>query len=117
MIRRPPRSTLFPYTTLFRSRGYLAMAASRERERLEPRLSAITCPVLLVLGGVPHGGGPRPAELVELADSLRAFTVDTVAGAGHFVHEERPDALVAAVSRVGPASALSAAGAAGSAKP
>src|SRR3712207_9418589 len=22
MIRRPPRSTLFPYTTLFRSRGY-----------------------------------------------------------------------------------------------
>src|SRR2546430_11414818 len=24
MIRRPPRSTLFPYTTLFRSRGELA---------------------------------------------------------------------------------------------
>src|SRR3712207_8320433 len=23
MIRRPPRSTLFPYTTLFRSHGYL----------------------------------------------------------------------------------------------
>src|SRR5258708_31766011 len=30
MIRRPPRSTLFPYTTLFRSR--LAIAA-RERQR------------------------------------------------------------------------------------
>src|SRR2546422_6936534 len=25
MIRRPPRSTLFPYTTLFRSREYEAM--------------------------------------------------------------------------------------------
>src|SRR2546426_6007813 len=25
MIRRPPRSTLFPYTTLFRSPGYDAM--------------------------------------------------------------------------------------------
>src|SRR5256885_4580114 len=25
MIRRPPRSTLFPYTTLFRSLGYLAV--------------------------------------------------------------------------------------------
>src|SRR3712207_8478437 len=25
MIRRPPRSTLFPYTTLFRSSGYLAL--------------------------------------------------------------------------------------------
>src|SRR3989442_4630302 len=24
MIRRPPRSTLFPYTTLFRSRSFLA---------------------------------------------------------------------------------------------
>src|SRR5262249_61353977 len=26
MLRRPPRSTLFPYTTLFRSRDYLAAA-------------------------------------------------------------------------------------------
>src|SRR5256885_13306569 len=26
MIRRPPRSTLFPYTTLFRSGGYLLNA-------------------------------------------------------------------------------------------
>src|SRR2546426_5696702 len=30
MIRRPPRSTLFPYTTLFRSRG------DAPRERLVP---------------------------------------------------------------------------------
>src|SRR2546427_2319078 len=32
MIRRPPRSTLFPYTTLFRSRRPLARA-SRSRGR------------------------------------------------------------------------------------
>src|SRR2546427_10434457 len=32
MIRRPPRSTLFPYTTLFRSRR-----ASRERRRGQGR--------------------------------------------------------------------------------
>src|SRR3712207_8914545 len=32
MIRRPPRSTLFPYTTLFRS-GPLAAAACRRRRR------------------------------------------------------------------------------------
>src|SRR3712207_9321385 len=32
MIRRPPRSTLFPYTTLFRSRAeYEALRAARER--------------------------------------------------------------------------------------
>src|SRR3712207_7802364 len=34
MIRRPPRSTLFPYTTLFRSRGYLSAEEARTRGRL-----------------------------------------------------------------------------------
>src|SRR2546430_3311202 len=32
MIRRPPRSTLFPYTTLFRSPSYVVGAAVRRRE-------------------------------------------------------------------------------------
>src|SRR5256712_4793196 len=32
MIRRPPRSTLFPYTTLFRSRAVSAKAALAFRE-------------------------------------------------------------------------------------
>src|SRR3712207_8485410 len=31
MIRRPPRSTLFPYTTLFRSRGPRARRASHHQ--------------------------------------------------------------------------------------
>src|SRR2546430_10362967 len=31
MIRRPPRSTLFPYTTLFRSRYHLRLRAELER--------------------------------------------------------------------------------------
>src|SRR3712207_7281564 len=39
MIRRPPRSTLFPYTTLFRSTGARAVlrsrgGASKRRERV-----------------------------------------------------------------------------------
>src|SRR2546429_7354608 len=34
MIRRPPRSTLFPYTTLFRSRGPRLVAV--HRRVLEP---------------------------------------------------------------------------------
>src|SRR5260370_32771226 len=38
MIRRPPRSTLFPYTTLFRSLFYLTTAA-RLRPAGQPRLS------------------------------------------------------------------------------
>src|SRR3712207_7806824 len=35
MIRRPPRSTLFPYTTLFRSRQ--GFGARRQRRRLRRR--------------------------------------------------------------------------------
>src|SRR5437773_3759259 len=33
MIRRPPRSTLFPYTTLFRSEGCATRAAPEPRSR------------------------------------------------------------------------------------
>src|SRR5258707_11647880 len=34
MIRRPPRSTLFPYTTLFRSRGEELLLDARRVERI-----------------------------------------------------------------------------------
>src|SRR6266513_2954306 len=37
MIRRPPRSTLFPYTTLFRSGAPRAAAAGRHPDKLRPR--------------------------------------------------------------------------------
>src|SRR5260221_7149938 len=33
MIRRPPRSTLFPYTTLFRSTGLAGLARQRRGNR------------------------------------------------------------------------------------
>src|SRR5258707_10912210 len=39
MIRRPPRSTLFPYTTLFRSRSH-----SKRREDRNPRLRKFSHP-------------------------------------------------------------------------
>src|SRR5438034_9884291 len=37
MLRRPPRSTLFPYTTLFRSR----VLAGAERDHLVPQVSVV----------------------------------------------------------------------------
>src|SRR5256885_10454956 len=40
MIRRPPRSTLFPYTTLFRS-FHLSPPAPRRARHVEP---AVPCP-------------------------------------------------------------------------
>src|SRR3712207_9127393 len=86
MIRRPPRSTLFPYTTLFRSHvraelgegedvrardarvldvaddpDPLAVARAepaREREDAEQRLRRV---LVLAVAGVDHRGG-RPAR-------------------------------------------------------
>src|SRR5256885_7195308 len=42
MIRRPPRSTLFPYTTLFRSDGTRAARPGNSRHRWRRRCTA--CP-------------------------------------------------------------------------
>src|SRR3712207_7513064 len=40
MIRRPPRSTLFPYTTLFRSRGSRTGEEDDERQQAHYRAHA-----------------------------------------------------------------------------
>src|SRR5438034_7159206 len=37
MVRRPPRSTLFPYTTLFRSREQVRALGVEPRDRQGPR--------------------------------------------------------------------------------
>src|SRR3712207_7914871 len=51
MIRRPPRSTLFPYTTLFRSHGEQIAPQPLEVRRRRP---AVEC---LHLGRERHVGG------------------------------------------------------------
>src|SRR5256885_8513241 len=40
MIRRPPRSTLFPYTTLFRSRSGAGRGPATQRRALRPSLGS-----------------------------------------------------------------------------
>src|SRR2546430_16108707 len=55
MIRRPPRSTLFPYTTLFRSRRILACI-----ERHEPQLRAAFLEALARVRTITRG--PKPAR-------------------------------------------------------
>src|SRR5256885_1605294 len=64
MIRRPPRSTLFPYTTLFRSRGHV--------------LGQLVVGELLM--GIREGLGPRVigAELKVLADLLVHLNLEGV---------------------------------------
>src|SRR3712207_3825146 len=59
MIRRPPRSTLFPYTTLFRSRSVLGLRRDRRRpqRRRAPR--------------DPARGDGRPARRRDALERLR----------------------------------------------
>src|SRR2546428_5992845 len=45
MIRRPPRSTLFPYTTLFRSTGLQLAARQQTRAQLEAAVNRVIGPV------------------------------------------------------------------------
>src|SRR3712207_4448210 len=90
MIRRPPRSTLFPYTTLFRSEvlahrrlqrggvdadGELAAVPGGERQRGGDRLDRDVDGGRAVLAGDRHrrgqGGGDRLVE-----DALRLLGVD-----------------------------------------
>src|SRR5260221_8597551 len=65
MIRRPPRSTLFPYTTLFRSILLAALSrlhASPGRRQHQAEDGAQKIPI--VATAAPVGSNrPRPAEL------------------------------------------------------
>jgi pimeloyl-ACP methyl ester carboxylesterase len=81
-------------------KAYLAMAAAREPERLAPHLAEVPCPVRLVVGAAPHGGSVKADDVALLQGSLRAFALDSIPGAGHYLQEERPDVVVEAVVRL-----------------
>src|SRR5256886_8381364 len=72
MIRRPPRSTLFPYTTLFRSQAFIEPNAENDRRiadlvrKLRRRTGLVVThgygPRYLHSTGQLHKGGPRSEE-------------------------------------------------------
>src|SRR3712207_7360529 len=69
MIRRPPRSTLFPYTTLFRSRD-AARGVRRERPALErDDIEAGIAPARRRRGA--HAGGVTPDDGQALSHEAR----------------------------------------------
>src|SRR2546425_1938543 len=78
MIRRPPRSTLFPYTTLFRSRGRRGGAMPDARggggarshhttERRATRRASLRRDALRVSRHRPHRSEEHTSELQSLA--------------------------------------------------
>ena len=81
-------------------KAYLAMANSREPVKLAPHLAEVACPVRLVVGGVRHDGDVSATEVQLLERSLHSFALDSIPGAGHFIYEEQPGAVVAALARL-----------------
>src|SRR5258708_26446923 len=86
MIRRPPRSTLFPYTTLFRSEGLLGevlllvehirarIAGGRRPRDLERpdrgRLRTDVAEERIVLAGAVHGRSEEHTSELQSPDHL-----------------------------------------------
>src|SRR3712207_8406258 len=62
MIRRPPRSTLFPYTTLFRSAGGRALDGGQRTDQLPLDRGARDREVLDRALGLGAPLGPRRSE-------------------------------------------------------
>src|SRR3989441_4688802 len=89
MIRRPPRSTLFPYTTLFRSIRYPSSVATENGRRMtddETTRRPIRCLGPLGVASGDDGGGGRTHEREcmtqpQLQDLLEAGV--------HFGHQTR----------------------------
>src|SRR2546425_6961727 len=92
MIRRPPRSTLFPYTTLFRSgRHPLSHGVSYDRRR-DPRIRVLdgawsSSPGILLRERIQHGSHARvdphradgvPPVLRALQPALAVVDVDVI---------------------------------------
>src|SRR2546429_4404355 len=117
MIRRPPRSTLFPYTTLFRSLGLLGLAALWKTARfvlgeVHPAeigqvivlglLTLLRVAVLIALAsliwvpvGVWVGLRPRVASIVQpIAQFLAAFPANLlfpIVVSGIVLHKLNPN--------------------------
>src|SRR3712207_9571642 len=74
MIRRPPRSTLFPYTTLFRSRHGCALTVSGPGQDVIAEVDARRVERILrnlVGNAIEHGTG-RPVEITWAANRTAA---------------------------------------------
>jgi len=80
--------------------AFLAMSRAREPAKLGPKLGDIACPVILMVGTARHDGDVPPQEVSLLQQSLVSFAVDSQAGAGHYLQEERPAAVVAALEHL-----------------
>jgi pimeloyl-ACP methyl ester carboxylesterase len=75
-------------------RALKGMQRSVEPDSLLPHLHEIKAPIVLLLGGAAHDGGPSPGRVRTLERHLPNFRQRVVYGAGLHIQEEQPHVLV-----------------------
>ena len=80
--------------------AFQQMSKSTETESLADRLHECAVPVRLLMGTAPMPAGVSREEEALLSARLPDFQSDSVTGSGQYIHEEQPDAVVAAVGRL-----------------
>ncbi len=76
------------------------MSKSKESLSLADRLHQCAAPVLLLLGTVEHPAQVTSEQQELLKEKLPRFTSERIRGAGQYIQEEQPSAVLAAVARL-----------------
>lgn len=82
--------------------AYRAMSRAREPVSVETVLTLVRCPILLLRG---EAGRVPESEVAMVRDYAFVVEVDQIDDAGVFLHEERPEAVAAAIVAFDPARA------------
>jgi pimeloyl-ACP methyl ester carboxylesterase len=69
----------------------IRLGRAAEPEPVNDVISRVQAPVTVLVGEIRTKSGPTAPELTALERLSRSFRLDTITGAGHFPHEERPD--------------------------
>src|SRR2546427_11854605 len=106
MIRRPPRSTLFPYTTLFRSGGAAVIGAVAAAARLG--LPVDVTGFVPATENLPGGRAQKPGDVIRFLNGKTVEVLNTdaegrlvLADALALASRENADAIVGLATRTG----------------
>ena len=89
MIRRPPRSTLFPYTTLFRSSALLSLISGTAKEQILQENYSRREQALLVAARDPERVGiAKTRALTGVGNVQDFFTILTANRGGRLMDDE-----------------------------
>src|SRR5258708_29118640 len=94
MIRRPPRSTLFPYTTLFRSGAARGMArVGRHHGQVQAAVEQGALQVVGLAHGQPHAQADRKSTRLNSSHQIISYAVFCLKKKKYTNHTSAPVAV------------------------